>query len=88
MLFEKGRIASPSLGGDPDRAVGAALSAGPFREAFLTHAIARASRQVRLPHEDPADRFLVATARALDLTLVTADTRLLAAKACAMLPNR
>jgi PIN domain nuclease of toxin-antitoxin system len=30
-----------------------------------------------LPRRDPADRFLVATAQILDLTLVTADDNLL-----------
>ena len=39
--------------------------------------IAIASRRIELPHDDPADRFLAATARLLDLTLVTADERLL-----------
>jgi PIN domain nuclease of toxin-antitoxin system len=53
----------------------------------LTHAIARESGRVVLPHRDPADRLLVATARVLDLTLVTADERLFEAKSCRMLPN-
>lgn len=34
------------------------------------------SRSLELPHEDPADRFLAATAFVYDLTLVTADKRL------------
>ena len=42
----------------------------------------------RLPHSDPADRILVATARSLGLTLVTSDARLLASKAVPTLPNR
>lgn len=45
----------------------------------LTHDIAIASTM--LPgrmHPDPADRFIVATARALDATLITRDQRLLA----------
>jgi PIN domain nuclease of toxin-antitoxin system len=43
-------------------------------EAFLTHEIALQS--TRLPgafHRDPADRFLVATARALNVPIVTRD---------------
>ena len=40
--------------------------------------IAIASRRIDLPHGDPADRFLAATAQVLELTLVTADERLLA----------
>ena len=46
------------------------------REAPLTHEIALASARLQM-HGDPADRFLVATAQALDLTLVTADQKLL-----------
>lgn len=42
--------------------------------------IAIASRRIGLPHDDPADRFLAATAQILDLTLVTADDRLLACR--------
>lgn len=48
------------------------------REATLTHAVAARSRQVQLAHQDPADRFLAATASVYDLPLVTADERLLA----------
>jgi PIN domain nuclease of toxin-antitoxin system len=44
---------------------------------------------VALRHRDPVDRFLVvATARVLDLALVTADARWLEAKPCKMLANR
>ncbi len=46
------------------------------REAPLTHEIALFAGQIPL-HEDPADRILAATAQVLDLTLVTADERLL-----------
>lgn len=40
-----------------------------------------------MAHQDPADRFLAATARAFDLTLVTADERLLSSGACTTLPG-
>jgi PIN domain nuclease of toxin-antitoxin system len=46
------------------------------REAPLTHEIALVARGI-LMHQDPADRILAATAQVLDLTLVTADARLL-----------
>jgi len=58
-----------------------------FREAPLTHEIALASQQLGL-HSDPADRFLAATAKVLDLTLVTADERLLAVRGISTLSNR
>lgn len=60
----------------------------PRREAALTHDIAVASRQLTLAHQDPADRFLAATAQVLGLTLVTADERLLQSKDCSVLANR
>ena len=60
----------------------------PFREAPLTHEIALAARQLVLTHQDPADRFLAATAQVLDLTLVTADVRLLGLGEIATLANR
>jgi PIN domain nuclease of toxin-antitoxin system len=60
----------------------------PLREAPLTHEIALAARELKLPHQDPADRFLAATAQVLDLTLVTADTTLLGLGEIATLANR
>lgn len=59
-----------------------------FKEAPLTHEIAIVSRQLHLPHGDPADRFLAATAQVIGLTLVTADARLLACSDIATLSNR
>lgn len=48
-----------------------------LNEAPLTHDVVLASREVTVPHRDPADRLLAATARYYDLRLVTADERLL-----------
>ncbi|HEX4786246.1 MAG TPA: type II toxin-antitoxin system VapC family toxin [Candidatus Sulfotelmatobacter sp.] len=59
-----------------------------FREAPLTHEIVTVSRQLHLPHRDPADRFLAATAKVLDLTLVTADANLLGLGEISTLANR
>lgn len=47
-----------------------------FHLAPFTHEIVLAAGNLDL-HADPADRFLAATAQVLDLTLVTADIRLL-----------
>jgi len=58
-----------------------------FREAPLTHEIAVAAQKLPL-HQDPADRFLAATAQVLKLTLVTADQRLLGLGEIATLANR
>ena len=59
-----------------------------LREAPLTHEIVLAAQQLPLPHPDPADRFLAATAQALELTLVTADEKLLGLGNIATLANR
>ncbi len=65
-----------------------ARATAPLREAPLTHEIALAARQLRITHQDPADRFLAATAQVLSLTLVTADTSLLGLGNIATLANR
>ena len=59
-----------------------------FREAPLTHEIVVAALELPLSHPDPADRFLAATAAVLNLTLVTADQRLLGLGAIGTLANR
>ena len=59
-----------------------------FREAPLTHEIVAAAQELSLSHQDPADRFLAATAGVLGLTLVTADHRLLGLGTIATLANR
>jgi PIN domain nuclease of toxin-antitoxin system len=56
-------------------------------EAPLTHEIALAARQLPF-HQGPADRILAATAQVLDLTLATADERLLGLGDIQTLANR
>lgn len=67
------------LGADPPGWIEHALRQYPTREAALNHQIAVESRRVPLDHQDPADRFLAATAIVLDLTLLTQDAELLRA---------
>lgn len=74
LLAEKGRIL---LKPDPSAWIQHILDTIPFHEAAVTHAVALMSRQIDLAHQDPADRFLAATAAIYELTLVTADERLL-----------
>jgi PIN domain nuclease of toxin-antitoxin system len=57
------------------------------REAPFTHEIALVARRLSM-HQDPADRILVATAEVLDLTLVTADERLLGLGTIRTMANR
>ncbi|MDZ4260003.1 MAG: type II toxin-antitoxin system VapC family toxin [Gemmatimonadales bacterium] len=85
LLVERGRI---TIAGDPRIWVREMVHALPRREAPLTHDVAIMSRQIDLAHQDPADRFLAATAIVFDLTLVTADERLLAAPDLPVLANR
>ena len=59
-----------------------------MHEAPLTHEIVVAAHELPLPHQDPADRFLAATADVLGLPLVTADHRLLGLGTIATLANR
>jgi len=63
------------------------MTVAPVREAPLTHEIALATRSVGLPHRDPADRLLVATALIHGLTLVTADRNLSRTKQIPVLLN-
>lgn len=85
MLVERRRVA---LETPVDVWVAESLRRAPLREAPITHEIALASREIELPHRDPADRLIAATARVLGLTLVTADERILGAKAVPVLANR
>lgn len=85
VLIEKGRL---QVEGDPIRWISDALRAMPFREAALTHEVAVESRRLALPHQDPADRFLAASAKVYDLTLVTADEGLLESTEFQVLGNR
>lgn len=73
VLAEKGRI---TLDPDSESWIRKVLKSHNFREAPLRTEVAIISRRITLPHEDPADRFLAATAQVFELTLVTADRRL------------
>lgn len=74
VLAEKGRI---KLNSEPLVWVKRYLRSLDFKEARLTYEIAIRSRQLELSHQDPADRFIAATAIELELTLATLDRRLL-----------
>lgn len=85
LLAERGRVRVDTT---PAEWVERMVRALPRREAPLTHDIAVASRQLTLVHQDPADRFLAATAQVMGLTLVTADVRLMASTEYAVMANR
>ncbi len=58
-----------------------------LKEAALTWEVAQELPFTILPHGDPADRFIVATARAYDMTLVTSDAKLLQVQNLKLMPN-
>jgi PIN domain nuclease of toxin-antitoxin system len=59
-----------------------------IREAPLTFEVALAISSLNLPHNDPADGFIAATAKVFGLTLVTADEQLARLPDIDVLPNR
>jgi PIN domain nuclease of toxin-antitoxin system len=76
LLAEKGRISLPSGATDW---IDLSLKSLAICEAPLNHQIAILSRQIELPHQDPADRFIVATAVYYQLQLATVDANLTSA---------
>ena len=84
LLVERGRVeivgALPHWLAEADRRA-------PLKEAPLTREMAIRSRSLDLPHGDPADMFIAATAAVLDLTLVTADRRILQSKQISLMAN-
>lgn len=74
LLAERGRI---EFDRSPADWIRDHLVRTPIRLAPFDHEIVLQSRLIKLPHDDPADRFIAATARVYDFTLVTGDRRLL-----------
>lgn len=75
LLGKKGKLSLPP---DPVTWIENALDLLETREAPLNNAIAILSRELECPHEDPADRFLAATAIHYNLQLATVDRNLVA----------
>lgn len=73
ILAERGRI---NLGSSPEQELRRMLLRYPHRIADLTAEIAILSRALQFSHEDPADRFIAATAKAYGLPLATDDVNL------------
>lgn len=85
ILAEKKRVL---LTINVDEWVAQSMAMAPLKEAPLTMEVALATNKTHLSHRDPADAFLVATAKTFNLTLVTNDARMLSAKGISLLPNR
>jgi len=74
MLSARGRI---EISGNFRPWILKALELFPIREASFKTEVAIVSQEIELPHGDPADHFIVATAKVYELTLLTVDQRLL-----------
>ena len=77
VLVKKQRI---ELDDDVQVWVQRALNTAKFREAPLTNDVVLRESSIRFSHRDPADHFIAASAMVFNLTLVTADPRLLKLK--------
>jgi PIN domain nuclease of toxin-antitoxin system len=85
VLLRKGRLKLPH---DVASWVARTMEELQINEAPLTVEVALAISSLDFRHGDPADHFIAATARVLDLTLVTADDRLLDVPRIRVLANR
>ena len=74
LLAEKGRI---ELATNAESWLVEALRKSPIVEVPISMEIAMSSRSISVPNQDPADRFIAASAKVLGLTLVTSDKKLL-----------
>ncbi len=84
MLHRKGRLKIPE---GFSTWVTRALTTLPLSEAPLTFEVAEALSTINLPHSDPADLFLAASAKVFGLTLVTADRNLVRTSEISVLEN-
>lgn len=85
MLTEKGRV---RLNEDAVSWTLRTLDELQLHEAPLTTEVALESSVLRIPHSDPSDRLIAASAKAFDLTLVTADEKLIGATGIQVIANR
>jgi PIN domain nuclease of toxin-antitoxin system len=84
LLFRKNRI---EISTDFATWLANSLSVLPLIEAPLTFEVARTVPTLAMPHDDPADLFLAATAKAFELTLITADRNLIKTEGISVLAN-
>jgi PIN domain nuclease of toxin-antitoxin system len=82
VLAQKGRIAFSS---DITKTIRTLFKKTGFKEAKLNFEVALQSHSIALPHKDPADRFITATASVYGLTLVTADNKIIASNPVSIL---
>jgi len=85
LLIERRRLA---VDAPAEEWIREALERAPVEEATVMREVAFASRTIATRHRDPIDRFLAATARVFDLTLVTSDRELFRLPGIRVLKNR
>jgi PIN domain nuclease of toxin-antitoxin system len=85
VLLRKERVTIP---GEVGVWVGETMRGLELTEAPLTVEVALAIASINFPHGDPADHFIAATAKVFDLTLVTADERLMRLPEIRIMANR
>jgi len=84
LLFKKKRV---QISTDFATWLANSLNVLPVIEAPLTFEVARTLPILAVPHFDPADLFLAATAKAFELTLITADRNLIKTEGISVLAN-
>lgn len=85
LLIERGRL---NVDRPAEEWIREALERAPIEEAAVTRDVAFVSRSLTTRHQDPVDRFLAATARVFDLTLVTSDRQLFRLPGVRVLKNQ
>ena len=83
MLAEKGKI---EVDEEPVAWIRKALERSPVKEIGLNWEISVQSRLLTLPHNDPADRFIAASAIVYDMDLVTLDKQMRTLQGLRFLP--
>jgi PIN domain nuclease of toxin-antitoxin system len=85
MLTQKGRV---ELDEDVVSWTTRTVQQWQLQEAPLTVEVALETSRLNLAHSDPSDRLIAASAKLFDMTLVTADEKLIAAQNVKVLANR
>jgi PIN domain nuclease of toxin-antitoxin system len=85
VLMEKGRI---TISKPLDEWIRDAIINPNIMEIPIDKKIALKSREINLPHQDPADRFIAATAFIHEMTLITSDRKLEESEEISILSNR
>lgn len=85
MLTQKRRV---ELDGDAVAWAKLTIEKLQLQEAPMTYDVALETPALGLVHSDPSDRLIAASAKVFDLTLITADEKLIAASGIKVLANR